>query len=103
MIMSFASLGVVTLVWGTIGYSPAFAEGNAWMDLSAASEPAKRTPRPSRLRSRHRLESVPELEADGLGAVDLQARRSESRRRLHAVHVRADQEVSALDRHARSG
>ena len=31
MIMSFASLGVVTLVWSTIGYSLAFAEGNAWI------------------------------------------------------------------------
>ena len=31
MIMSVASLGVVTLVWCTIGYSLAFAEGNAWI------------------------------------------------------------------------
>jgi Amt family ammonium transporter len=31
MIMSFASLGVVGIVWALAGYSLAFAEGNAWI------------------------------------------------------------------------
>ena len=31
MIMSFASLGVVTLVWALLGYSLAFAGGNRWI------------------------------------------------------------------------
>ena len=31
MIMSFASLGVVAVVWALAGYSLAFAEGNRWI------------------------------------------------------------------------
>ena len=31
MIMSFASLGVVTLVWALVGYSLAFSSGNSWI------------------------------------------------------------------------
>ncbi len=30
LLMSFASIGVVSLVWVVIGYSVAFSEGNAW-------------------------------------------------------------------------
>ena len=31
LLMSFASIGVVSLVWVVIGYSVAFSEGNAWL------------------------------------------------------------------------
>ena len=31
MMMSFAALGFVGVVWALLGYSLAFAEGNAWI------------------------------------------------------------------------
>ena len=31
LLMSFACLGIVSLVWVSLGYSLAFSEGNAWI------------------------------------------------------------------------